>query len=65
MIDVQTESLVLPKDAVRMVPGRSGYGVSRATFWRWMLEGRRGVKLESLLIGGVRYTSRQAVNHVP
>ena len=62
MIDVHTESLVLPKDAARMVPGRSGRGVSRATFWRWMMQGRRGVTLESCLIGGVRYTSRQAVS---
>jgi hypothetical protein len=61
MIDVQTENLISPKDACRMIPGRSGHGISRATLWRWMLPGRRGVKLDSCLVGGVRYTSRQAV----
>lgn len=61
MIDPETEMLMLPKDACRMIPGRAGRGVSRATLWRWMMVGLRGVKLESCLCGGVRYTSRHAV----
>lgn len=40
--------------------GREIFLVNPATAWRWCLRGCRGVRLESLLIGGVRYTSRQA-----
>ena len=39
---------------------REVFHVSPATAWRWCLRGCRGSRLESLLIGGVRYTSRQA-----
>lgn len=40
--------------------GREIFKVNGATAWRWCLRGCRGIKLESLLIGGVRYTSREA-----
>jgi len=61
MIDLETETLILPADVCRMFPGRKGKGISRSTVWRWMLRGRRGHKLESLIIGGQRYTTREAV----
>jgi hypothetical protein len=61
MINHATEHLIRPKDACRLFPGRSGKGISLATCWRWMLHGRRGVKLESLLAFGTRYTSHEAV----
>jgi len=32
------------------------------TVWRWAMKGVRGVQLESRLIGGRRYTSREAVD---
>jgi hypothetical protein len=35
-------------------------GVNTATTWRWALKGVRGVKLESLAIGGRRITSQEA-----
>jgi len=31
------------------------------TVWRWVNVGRYGVKLESLEVGGVTYTSRTAI----
>jgi hypothetical protein len=31
------------------------------TLWRWGLTGTRGRKLETILIGGVRYTSLEAI----
>ena len=34
---------------------------SEATYWRWLLTGVRGVKLESMKIGGRRYTSLEAI----
>ena len=62
MIDLENENLVLLKDVCRMFPGRSGRGVSLSTIWRWMLTGRKGHKLESLIVGGQRYTSKEAVH---
>ena len=44
-----------------MFPGRSGKGISRCTVWRWMLTGHKGHKLDSLLAGGTRVTSKEAV----
>jgi hypothetical protein len=35
-------------------------GVSLSTTWRWILKGVRGRKLESLSVGGRRYTSEEA-----
>jgi hypothetical protein len=32
-----------------------------ATVWRWVQSGCRGVKLETVLIGGRRYTSKEAL----
>jgi len=61
MIDLETEKPVSPKDVCRMLPGRTGNGVSLSTVFRWMLKGCQGQKLESLIVGGVRYTSREAV----
>ena len=61
MINSETETLILPKDICRMFPGRSGNGISLSTVWRWMLHGRRRQKLDSLIVGGTRYTSREAV----
>jgi len=61
MIDVETETLMLPREVCRMFPGRSGKGIALCTVMRWMLKGRKGHKLESLLVGGQRYTTREAV----
>lgn len=35
-------------------------GVNTATVWRWATKGVRGVKLESLTVGGRRVTSAEA-----
>lgn len=36
-------------------------GVNPSTVWRWTLRGCRGHKLETLLVGGQRYTSVEAL----
>ena len=36
---------------------------SLATVYRWAFKGVRGVKLETIMIGGRRFTSREAVAH--
>lgn len=58
-IDVNSEDLLTLRDARSEFPGGRRLGL--ATIQRWRLHGVRGVKLETLLIGGSRYTSREAI----
>lgn len=37
-------------------------GVNITTLWRWMTHGANGIKLESFMIGGRRYTTREALS---
>jgi hypothetical protein len=32
-----------------------------STLWRWSLRGVKGIRLETVMIGGIRYTSREAL----
>lgn len=57
-IDTATEHLLTLAEAAKAFPGRS---VSLQTLHRYRLHGVRGVKLETLLIGGARFTSREAI----
>jgi hypothetical protein len=43
--------------AVKLLPGQPHV----ATLWRWRTVGCRGHKLETILFGGRRYTSREAI----
>ncbi len=61
MIDYEHEQLIPIKQVCKMFPGRAGNGISLASVWRWVLHGRRGHKLETIIVGGERYTSREAV----
>ena len=57
-IDIHVEKLVsFPDEAETYMPNR----VHRSTWHRWRLRGIRGVKLETILIGGKRYTSLEAL----
>lgn len=58
-IDVNTEVLLRFEEARDCFPGRSK--LSLATLHRWRLHGVRGVKLETVLVGDRRFTSRQAI----
>jgi hypothetical protein len=57
MIDITTESLRLLNQATADVPGRPHI----STLIRWWRRGVRGVKLETVLVGGRRYTSLEAI----
>lgn len=59
MIDVESETLVQFPEARSAFPGDRRH--SLATLHRWRLRGVRGVKLETVLIGGLRYTSKEAI----
>jgi hypothetical protein len=57
MIDLKTESLL----AVTTVPAELPDRPHISTIWRWINRGCRGVRLETILIGGKRYTSLEAL----
>jgi hypothetical protein len=61
LIDPQKEELIPIKAVCGMFPGRSGKGISLSTVWRWIVRGQRGHKLASLVAGGQRYSSQEAV----
>ena len=44
----------LPKQ--KWMPRKNGKTLSRFTVLRWALHGRRGVKLRSIMVGGIRCT---------
>ena len=56
-IQLSSESLLSPTQARNHVPGRPHV----ATIWRWMTKGSRGVRLESIVCGGRRFTSVEAI----
>ena len=59
MIDTQNETLIPVSEIPRHLPGRR---VHVATIWRWLSKrGCRGQRLDSVLIGGKRYSSIEAV----
>ncbi len=61
-INISTESIKPLAAAARTVPGRKpGAGINPATVWRWAMRGVKGVRLETLLVGGTRYTSDEAL----
>lgn len=57
-IDVFSDELLTFKDAAKLLPGRPHF----LTLHRWAKEGLRGVFLQTVLIGNVRYTTRAAMN---
>ena len=59
MIDVEAETLITFSDARTAFPGDKR--LSLATLHRWRLNGVRGNRLDTVLIGGLRYTSKEAI----
>jgi hypothetical protein len=57
MIDWQAEDLMTMTQASKEIPGRPAL----STLWRWANKGCRGIKLDTLMVGGTRYTSTRAV----
>ena len=62
MIDLTTETpvqfCVLPKWTKKRLSRR----FHPSTFQRWRIRGVHGIKLESVLVGGKRYTTEEALN---
>lgn len=62
MIDHTAETLVSLSDAATRMPRRrGGKRVSVATLYRWSTHGCKGVRLETIQIGGTRCTSAEAL----
>ena len=57
MIDIEKERLKLMTEAAKSLPGRPHV----STLWRWFRRGIKGVKLETTVLGGRRYTSVEAL----
>lgn len=56
-IDFQNETLCTITEAAKLFPGRPHV----ATIWRYVHTGVRGLRLETIKVGGKRFTSHEAV----
>lgn len=61
MIDLQNESAITLAEVAEHVPRRNGRRIHYSTVYRWVTKGAKGRRLESILVGGVRYTTVEAV----
>jgi hypothetical protein len=62
MIDTRTETPISFADAADAVPlRRADKPCNVNTIHRWASQGSRGVRLETVWIGGIRCTSREAL----
>jgi len=62
MIDFQHDELLTLTEAAALLPSaRRGRKVNATTIGRWAKHGIRGVKLESILVGCARKTTREAL----
>ena len=57
MVDIFREQLLTLTQATKELPGRPNV----ATLWRWRTSGCRGVRLETVMVGGKRMVSREAL----
>lgn len=62
MIDLKAETLVALRDVPRLLPRRrNGRSAHLSAIYRWIGRGVSGTVLESIRIGGVTYTSLEAL----
>lgn len=57
MIDISSEQMVPVNQVPAHLPGRTHC----STIWRWVNKGVRGQRLETVMIGGIRYTSLESL----
>ncbi|WP_428306721.1 DUF1580 domain-containing protein [Lacipirellula sp.] len=60
-IDIRRETPLPLSDVPHHVPHRSGRKIHYSTVYRWATKGARGRVLESQLLGGIRFTSHEAL----
>ena len=61
MIPIDTEKPITLAEATSFIPGIGGKTVHYQTVHRWAIKGLRGVKLETVVLGGRRCTSVEAI----
>ena len=62
MIDISNEHLIPICDVPRRLPPRStGKRVHISAVYRWVQRGVRGLRLETIKVGGTAYTSQEAL----
>jgi hypothetical protein len=64
MIDIQSEKTLSLTQAAKLdfLPQRrEGKRPNASTLWRWALHGIKGIRLETVMAGGVRVTSAEAI----
>ncbi|NLF08870.1 MAG: DUF1580 domain-containing protein [Pirellulaceae bacterium] len=62
MIDISCEKVVSLTTATKLLPTRrQGKRPDVCTLYRWTSNGVRGIRLESLMVGGTRCTSVEAL----
>lgn len=62
MLNIQSETLLQLREVPTWTDENLGRRVHISTVFRWRQRGARGVKLETVLIGGNRYTSVEALH---
>ncbi len=62
MIDAMSDDVMPLSAAARLVPSTRGGRVNPSTVWRWATRGIRGVRLETVKVGGAAMTSKAALN---
>jgi hypothetical protein len=61
-IDIRSESILSLNNAAKVLPRRrQGKKPHFSTVWRWAMKGCRGVRLETIRVGGTLCTSREAL----
>lgn len=60
-IDLQNEKLVAIGEVPSLLPRRRGKKTHYQTVWRWATKGINGKILATVKLGGVRYTSVEAL----
>ena len=60
-IDLRRDNGIPIREVPNWLPKRNGKKVHFSTVFRWVTKGARGRVLESVLIGGIRYTTIEAI----
>lgn len=63
MLNLPSEDSLPIREVPAEIQKTTGQRPHLATIWRWVQRGCRGVKLETVLVGGRRFTSRQAIQN--
>jgi hypothetical protein len=60
VIDIGNEQLIRLTDLSSRIPPHNGKRLALQTVYRWSLHGCKGVRLETVQLGGTRFTTLEA-----